>query len=155
MPGNCTVPASFDDLDRKGRKPFKRTGPCLAGLVNGNSRNGGTTLARILVLRIDELKSIILLDVCNNRLNCSCLHVLEARAILIEDVRVTQVQDANIYHYHQEKRDDNLAMAQIHEHPVKAQAKLHDWFRVPLYIVRDGYKSGESVSDRVRTAVLI
>jgi hypothetical protein len=89
--GNHTVPASFDDLDRKRRKSFKRIGPCLARLVNGNSRNGEATFARILVMRINKLKSIVILDICNNGLNCSCLQVLVARVKLIKDVRVTRV----------------------------------------------------------------
>jgi hypothetical protein len=54
-----------------------------------------------------------------------------------------------------ERRDDGLATAHIHEHLVEARATLHDWFRVPLDIVKEGHKSGESGHDRVRTAVLI
>ncbi len=109
----------------------------------------------MLVLRIHDLKSIVILDVCNNGLNRSCIQVLLARAKLIKDVRVTQVQGANKYHHQQERRDDDLATAHIQDHSVEARSKLHDWFRVPLDIIKEGHKSGESVSDRVRTAVLI
>ena len=64
--GNGTVPASLDDgLDRHGRKPFKWIGLCFAGLVGGNSRSFGATMARIL-LRIDNLRSIMARDIGNN-----------------------------------------------------------------------------------------
>ena len=66
--GNGTVPASLDDgLDRhgNGRKPFKRIGLCLAGLVGGNSRSFGATMARIL-LRIDNLRPIMVRDIGDN-----------------------------------------------------------------------------------------
>ena len=126
-----------------------------AGLVDDNSRSGGATLARMLVLRIHDLKSIVILDVCNNGLKHSCIQVLVARVKLIKDVRVMRVQGANKDHHLQERRDDDLATAHIQDHSVEARSKLHDWFRVPLDSIKEGHKSGESVSDRVRTAVLI
>ncbi len=107
------------------------------------------------MLRIDNLKSIVILNVGNNGLNRSCLQLLVARAKMIKNVRVTQVQGANKYHYQQERRDDDLTTAHIHDHSVEARSKLHNWFRFPLDIIKEGHTSGESVSDRVRTAVLI
>ena len=107
------------------------------------------------MLRIDNLKSIVILNVCNNGLNRSCLQLFVARAKMIKNVRVMRVQGTNKYHYQQERRDDDLTTAHIYDHSIEPRSKLHDWFRFPLDIIKEGHTSGESVSDRVRMAVLI
>jgi len=66
--GNGTVPASLNGFDGERRHPFERILPFLALLVDGNSRSAGTSLARVL-RRINELESVVILDIGNNRIN--------------------------------------------------------------------------------------
>jgi hypothetical protein len=151
-------PPTLDNITFHDGEPFERRTPDLATLIRvrrstGSSRRSAWTRGFRPFALVDS-KTIMELDPLDDRIKSSCFDTSEAGPELVDNFGVTNVNGPQEKHYHQNLRNVNLAARELHDDPIEARPILMDRLVGTLHVVEKRQKRGESISDRVRAAMV-